>query len=237
MFVIVLLASPSELAELLPRRIEARFHLRCRNPEGRGDLVIGQVREMTKHHDFPVFRRERQQRHLDGLLTLSDFHWIGRRDPTAYPVTPAGTAVRARRTFKHSFFRIRNSQLKKRCSGSKAVQMLVRLDERVLSRIPRVLVVAEHSERDVEQPPLIAGHDGFVRVRCPPRHRAMSAASSVSSIKYTPLSRKLVSLSHHFVPQGKESVRARSPRLINLPLIELWRTNTITQQSQGRFAA
>ena len=49
-----------------------------------------------------------------------------------------------------------------------SVQMLVRLDERGLRGIARILVVAKHPERDVEQPPLIPGDDRFVRVLLPP---------------------------------------------------------------------
>ena len=51
MFVIVLFASPSAARQLLPRRVEARF-LRCRNTSAASDLVVGQVRVVTKHDDF-----------------------------------------------------------------------------------------------------------------------------------------------------------------------------------------
>ena len=46
------------VAELLSCRIESRFHRLHRDTERRGDLVIGQVREVAKRHDLPVVERE-----------------------------------------------------------------------------------------------------------------------------------------------------------------------------------
>jgi hypothetical protein len=64
--------------------------------------------------------------------------------------------------------------------------MLVGLDERLFACVPRVLVIAKHPSATLNKPLLIPGDAIDSYALCSPaRQRATTAASSVSTIKYT----------------------------------------------------
>ena len=61
------LSTPSKQpgAELLARGVESRFHGLRRDVEGRRDLLVGELREVSQHHDLPIGWRQLQDRGLD----------------------------------------------------------------------------------------------------------------------------------------------------------------------------